>query len=813
MSNSVLPVPGTSTILTASNLSTVQAAVSSAASVAPTDGLYASQWHLAMIGMLGYSSTYSTAGIERVWSEYTGKGVHVGIWDSGAQRAHWDLDGNYDDSMHVSVDGTINDGQPPVGSGEEYAHGTAVAGLIAAECNGVGGVGVAFDASITSVRIFGGVDDINEHDDRYLQTLDSLGNFDVTNHSYGGRPEFTTYEERMSKFETSAELGRNGLGTINVVAAGNTNWDGNGEYFNAVRFSVSVAALDNSINASQYAARGITNRYPVDGNPATYSTYGAHILVSAPAAAVTTDMLGMTDGYNGLLDGDYTNRFGGTSAATPVVAGVVTLMLSANAGLGWRDVHNILAYSSVGTGSLYTGITTNEGFAWKWNGADNWNGGGLHFSEDYGYGMVNAFNAVRMAEAWSILYPTVATSANEVSVTTGELTANKTIYDLNTIEYRFEVTGNISLEHVDLGIDLTHENWGDLRISLISPDGTVMSLYDGSACKDKAGELLYQFGIDGLHGENSQGTWALKITDAAGDDSGKLNTVKFTGYGSAISSDDVYHYTEEMLTVLAQSGQAGRITLTDSNGGTDWLTAAATYHDLVLNLNAGQKSTIGGTHFLTIDASTQIENAMGGDGNDTLIGNGVANTLYGMRGNDTLIGGGGVDTAGYSRELANYKILLDTDGRIEIVESATGEVDTISQIDLGNFAGTTVDLGFTQASQASLQEVGLMYHIVFGRAADVGGINYWVEQNLDTVSLATCFTGAQEFAARYGTLDDTAFLTTLYQNSLLRNPDAGGLAYWDNYLDSHSRAELIACWLSATEFVSVQYGTDGLWLV
>ena len=42
---------------------------------------------------------------------------------------------------------------------------------------------------------------------------------------------------------------------------------------------------------------------------------------------------------------------------------------------------------------LYTGLTSYEGSTWKWNGASNWNGGGLHYSENYGYGTVNALNA------------------------------------------------------------------------------------------------------------------------------------------------------------------------------------------------------------------------------------------------------------------------------------------------------------------------------------------------------------------------------------------------------------------------------------
>ena len=52
---------------------------------------------------------------------------------------------------------------------------------------------------------------------------------------------------------------------------------------------------------------------------------------------------------------------------------------------------------------------------WIYNGATNWNGGGLHYSGDYGYGGVDVYNAVRMAEVWS-LFSAPQTSANEVVV-------------------------------------------------------------------------------------------------------------------------------------------------------------------------------------------------------------------------------------------------------------------------------------------------------------------------------------------------------------------------------------------------------------
>src|SRR5206468_6417226 len=131
---------------------------------------------------------------------------------------------------------------------------------------------------------------------------------------------------------------------------------------------------------------------------------GACVLVTAPTRAsfattdgvvVTTDLTG-TDGYNlgpsGTGADDYTDQFGGTSAAGPMVTGVVALMLEANPAIGWRDVQNILAASAKHTGSAFgaTSPGTNENGNWFLNGAANWNGGGMHFSNDYGYGKVDA---------------------------------------------------------------------------------------------------------------------------------------------------------------------------------------------------------------------------------------------------------------------------------------------------------------------------------------------------------------------------------------------------------------------------------------
>lgn len=98
-----------------------------------TNPLYSSQWHLSQIG-----------DIEAIWEDYTGQGIQVGVYDDGTERTHEDLVGNYDDSLHFAGD----DGQP---NSSSDGHGTAVAGIIGASNNNVGGVGIAYDSSITGV--------------------------------------------------------------------------------------------------------------------------------------------------------------------------------------------------------------------------------------------------------------------------------------------------------------------------------------------------------------------------------------------------------------------------------------------------------------------------------------------------------------------------------------------------------------------------------------------------------------------------------------------------------------------------------------
>ncbi len=92
----------------------------------------------------------------------TGKGVKIAILDTGINYNHEDLDANYRGGYNFIINGN---GIDDPFDDSWNAHGTHIAGIIAAEANGIGVVGVAPDASIYAVKVldsggFGNLSDI-----------------------------------------------------------------------------------------------------------------------------------------------------------------------------------------------------------------------------------------------------------------------------------------------------------------------------------------------------------------------------------------------------------------------------------------------------------------------------------------------------------------------------------------------------------------------------------------------------------------------------------------------------------------------------
>ncbi|NJO42514.1 MAG: S8 family serine peptidase [Cyanobacteria bacterium CRU_2_1] len=591
----------------------------------PNDPLFSQQWYLLNTGQTG-----GTPGIDLnivdVWADYTGTGIKVGIIDDGVQYTHPDLSSNYD--IEIDSDVAEQDDDPAPGTLDR--HGTSVAGILAAKANTRDGVGVAYNATIAGIRMdFDGVFGVFP-----VQSADALQEatrFDVVNNSWGYTAPFfdnfatDSFQSSRIALQNAAEIGRNGLGTIVVFAAGNARSFGdNVNYHNHEnsRFTIAVAALNHK------------------GSATSYSTPGASLLVSALGGEtddgiVTTDRLGVP-GYNLSSDtfapSDYTDDFGGTSAATPMVSGIVALMLEANPTLGYRDVQEILAYSARQTDSSNPD--------WLLNNAKNWNGGGLHISHDYGFGLVDAHAAVRLAETWI----TQSTYTNE-KVLSVSRSPNLPIPDgsgavTDTAEFAF----GLDIDRVEVDLTLSHPWIGDLEVVLTAPDGTESRLIDrpGASLFNRVGSdranLNFTLSSTRHWGETGTGTWTLAVHDRLRQWTGSLDTWTLRLYGDALSHNDTYFYTDEYAVYGLDPSHN---TLTDTTG-IDTINASAVTSNITLDLAPGKDSTIAG-NLLTISQASQIEQAFSGDGNDYLIGNDADNPLDGGRGNDTLRGARGND--------------------------------------------------------------------------------------------------------------------------------------------------------------------------
>jgi Ca2+-binding RTX toxin-like protein/subtilisin family serine protease len=596
----------------------------------PSDPLFPSQWHLYNTSQPGMDLN-----VVRVWDDYTGRGVLVGVIDDGFDYYHPDLNDNYDAS--IDYDYQDNDGDPfgihlPFPQGGD-SHGTSVAGVIAAEAgNGIGGVGVAFGATVTGFRAISAPIGSSNLNNAITNALWDAVDLDVVNNSWGfanaGTPynfydNFNTslFSQAGQAIRNAVDNGRGGLGTAIVFAAGNSRAQGdntNYHNFQNSRFVTTVAALTRN------------------GYVTSYSTPGASILVSAfgsePASIVTTDRRGSAGYNNGYWD--YNTGFNGTSAAAPMVSGVVALMLEANPNLGYRDIQEILAYSArqndPGNQAPYR-----QDF-WRFNRANNWNGGGLHVSHDYGFGLVDALAAVRLAETWQAQ----SRYDNEYFGSASRSLGWSIPDGFSGISDTITMSAGLQIDWVEVDLNITHPWRGDLVVTLISPNGTESVLVNRPSNGNDSGDNIV-FNLSSTHhwGESSAGNWTLRVSDLSGGDVGILNGWRLNLYGDLDTADDTYIYTNE----FANFNSTSRQTLNDASG-IDTINAAAISSSTYLNLTPGSTNSKLAGRTLTIGSGTTIEKAFGGDGNDTIIGNSAANKLYGGRGTDILYGRSGNDT-------------------------------------------------------------------------------------------------------------------------------------------------------------------------
>lgn len=500
------------------------------------------QWHLSNTGQNG-ATAGSDLNVVSAWDSFKGAGVRIAIVDDGLEVGHPDLAPNVD--LASSYDFNDNDSDPSPGVSD--FHGTSCAGVAAARGNnGIGGSGVAPEASLVGLRLIAAPTTDQQEADAFSYLTDLIS---VKSNSWGpydgaygsGGPDVLSAQA----LEDAATTGRSGKGTVFLWAAGNGNGSGDDSNYDG---------WANSIHAIAVSAMNDK------GRSSYYSEPGANILVCAPSnggreGITTTDRTGAL-GYNedgGTVeypdydDTDYTNTFGGTSSATPAVAGVVALMLQANPNLTTRDVQEILVRSA----------TQNDSSDGDWIT----NGAGYHFNVKYGAGLVNAQQAVTQASTWTNLAPrqshSYATTALNLAIPD---------FDANGVSKTFTVpiADNLRLEHITVHVKATHTYRGNLEWRLISPSGISVRLAR-ARFNDTGADLDWTFMTTHCWGERSVGDWKLQVIDQVVGDIGTLDDATITFYGTPTDSALPLPVITSNWIVVGREGWEMRQQMTASN--------------------------------------------------------------------------------------------------------------------------------------------------------------------------------------------------------------------------------------------------------
>ena len=471
------------------------------------DPLYGCQWHLNNDDQFRNSAGQDIR-VEEVWPTYTGSGINVAVVDDGMHYQHEDLTDNVLTSFNHNYDPDQTSIYHPFED-----HGTAVAGLIAAKDNSLGMRGVAPEAKIYGYNYLMEDTDANEADAMSRNAATTA----ISNNSWGpgdsGQPEPAT-ELWEAAVEDGVTNGYGGKGVFYAWAAGN---GGDDDY----------STLDEYSNF--YAVTAVC-AVGHDDKRSEYSEAGANLWVCGPSSSgrVGQPRIATTD--NGHR---YRGSFSGTSAATPIVSGVVALVREANNALTWRDVKLILAASARKNDPDNTGWV--EG-AFKYGSTtDRYN-----FNHEYGFGMVDAKAAVDLAPGW--------TNVRDLREFTSESSViNLPIPDLLSVGTPTTVSSSLTIdpfvefvEFVEVNARFNHPYFRDLTVELVSPSGAVSTL-SPSAPIDGALTNKFRFGSARHLGEDSAGEWTLRIKDAQSGDSGRLRSWGLTiyGHGSIPGAPDI----------------------------------------------------------------------------------------------------------------------------------------------------------------------------------------------------------------------------------------------------------------------------------
>jgi len=325
----------------------------------PEDNFFGKQWQLETDNQPDVSPN-ADVNARDAWNRLDGGGdpnVVIAVVDFGFDLTHPDLVNKLVSIDLDPFDFVDRAGGPkfPKPLIKKKDHGTCCAGIAVAENNGAGVVGIAFGCSLLPVCSPG-----NPKTTQLLKIFRAIQDkADVISCSFAPQFGTTAISPRLEMLieKIAKSEGRRNKGCVICFAAGNGNLPLDKVVTNP-KFFV------NGVQDQKFETVRVINPYAshkeviavaastANNKKALYSNWGEEVWVCAPSnditptGAITGPSVTTTSSKGNLGDGLYTDEFGGTSSAAPLVAGIAALLISANSSLIAKEVKDIIKESA-----------------------------------------------------------------------------------------------------------------------------------------------------------------------------------------------------------------------------------------------------------------------------------------------------------------------------------------------------------------------------------------------------------------------------------------------------------------------------------
>ena len=178
----------------------------------------------------------------------------------------------------------------------------------------------------------------------------------------------------------------------------------------------------------------------------------------------------------------------------------------------------------------------------------------------------------------------------------------------------------------------------------------------------------------------------------------------------------------------------------------------------------------------------------------------------------TFDGGAGIDTAIFSGRFSDYAASINKAGQLTVTDKVVGRDGTDIFVNIERFRFDDVTVAVDINGNAG--QIYRLYKAAFDRAPDAQGLGYWInvlDSGIELKTIARAAMDSPEFRANhYGDGSNKQFVNNLYLNVMDRAPDNEGFNFWNTALENGtSRADVLIGFSESAENYANTIGLIG----